>query len=300
MKRLNSRSGEQTTESYAALRRLVQPYILRRMKTDPSIAPDLPAKTEMRVDCGLSPRQAALYKQTVKELAKQLEKNKIASKEKRGIQRNGIVLSTMMRLKQICNHPSQASGSDKFSEKESGKFQRLERICEPINLRQEKVLVFTQFQSICEPLAEFLALKFGNAGLVLHGKTPVKRRKTLVKQFQEDESVPFFVISLKAGGTGLNLTAASHVVHFDRWWNPAVEDQATDRAFRIGQKRNVLVHKFVCRGTLEERIDETLQSKQEMANQILGQDKAGEVVLTDLSNKELLEFVALDVHSSKL
>ncbi|MDB4766083.1 DEAD/DEAH box helicase [bacterium] len=300
VKRLNSRSGEQTTESYAALRRLVQPYILRRMKTDPSIAPDLPAKTEMRVDCGLSPRQATLYKQTVKELANQLEQNKIASQEKREIQRNGIVLSTMMRLKQICNHPSQASGSDEFAEQESGKFQRLERICEPINQRQEKVLVFTQFQSICEPLADFLAMKFGSTGLVLHGKTPVKRRKTLVKQFQEDESVSFFVISLKAGGTGLNLTAASHVVHFDRWWNPAVENQATDRAFRIGQKRNVLVHKFVCRGTLEERIDEILQSKQEMTDQILGQDKTDEVVLTDLSDKELLDFVALDVHSSKI
>ncbi len=298
VKRLNSQSGEQTAESYAALRRLVQPYILRRMKTDPSIAPDLPAKTEMRVDCGLSRRQATLYKQTVKELEKQLEQNKIASNEKSGIQRRGIVLSTMMRLKQICNHPSQASARDEFDEKESGKFQQLARICEPISQRQEKVLVFTQFQSVCEPLAEFLASTFGYAGLVLHGKTPVKRRKTLVKQFQEDESIPFFVISLKAGGTGLNLTAASHVSTFDRWWNPAVENQATDRAFRIGQKRNVLVHKFVCRGTLEERIDEILQSKQEMTDQILGQDKAGEVLLTELSDKELLEFVALDVHST--
>ena len=133
--------------------------------------------------------------------------------------------------------------------------------------------MFTQFQSMCEPLADFLASRIGSSGLVLHGKTPVKRRKTLVKQFQEEESIPFFVISLKAGGTGLNLTAASHVIHFDRWWNPAVENQATDRAFRIGQKRNVLVHKFVCRGTLEERIDEMLRSKQKMTNESLGKNR---------------------------
>jgi len=150
---------------------------------------------------------------------------------------------------------------------------------------------------MCEPLADFLASLFGSSGLVLHGKTPVKRRKTLVKQFQEDESIPYFVISLKAGGTGLNLTAASHVIHFDRWWNPAVENQATDRAFRIGQKRNVLVHKFVCPGTLEERIDEMLRSKQKMTDEILGQQQNGEVLLTELSDKELLEFVSLDVHS---
>ncbi len=234
----------------------------------------------------------------MKDLAKQLEKNKVASKEKSGIQRRGIVLSTMMRLKQICNHPSQGSASGKLAAKDSGKFQQLLRICEPIRQRQEKALIFTQFQSICEPLADFLEIVFGHSGLVLHGKTPVKRRKTLVKQFQEDEAIPFFVISLKAGGTGLNLTAASHVIHFDRWWNPAVENQATDRAFRIGQKRNVLVHKFVCRGTLEERIDEMLRSKQEMTDEILGQDREGEMLLTELPDSELLKFVALDVHRS--
>jgi non-specific serine/threonine protein kinase len=285
---------------YAALRRLVQPYILRRMKTDPTIAPDLPAKTEMRVDCGLSRRQAALYKQAVKELESelqsQLKQNKISSEKKSGIQRRGIVLSTMMRLKQVCNHPSLVMDNNEFASKDSGKFQQLIRICEPITQRQEKVLVFTQFQSMCEPLADFLATVFGNSGLTLHGKTPVKRRKQLVKSFQEDESIPFFVISLKAGGTGLNLTAASHVIHFDRWWNPAVENQATDRAFRIGQKRNVLVHKFVCRGTLEERIDEMLRSKQEMTDEILGQKNEGELLLTELSDKELLEFVTLDIH----
>lgn len=302
LKRFESKSESPSNSNgpYAALRRLVRPYILRRMKTDPTIAPDLPAKTEMRVDCGLSRRQAALYKQAVKELELQLEQNKKSSEKDVGIQRRGIVLSTMMRLKQICNHASQATGADEFAVNDSGKFQQLVRICEPIGQRQEKALVFTQFQSMCEPLADFLKTVFGHAGMTLHGKTPVKRRKELVKSFQDDESIPFLVISLKAGGTGLNLTAASHVIHFDRWWNPAVENQATDRAFRIGQKRNVLVHKFVCRGTLEERIDEMLRSKQEMTDEILGQKKEGEVLLTELSDKELLEFVTLDVHSCKM
>ena len=302
LKRFESKSAASSNPNgpYAALRRLVRPYILRRMKTDPTIAPDLPAKTEMRVDCGLSRRQAALYKQAVKELETQLEQNANESSKNSNIQRRGIVLSTMMRLKQICNHASQLTGADEFAVNDSGKFKELIRICEPIEQRQEKVLVFTQFQSMCGPLADFLKTVFGRTGMTFHGKTPVKRRKELVKSFQDDESIPFLVISLKAGGTGLNLTAASHVIHFDRWWNPAVENQATDRAFRIGQKRNVLVHKFVCRGTLEERIDEMLRSKQEMTDEILGQKKEGEVLLTELSDKELLEFVTLDVHSCKM
>lgn len=174
-------------------------------------------------------------------------------------------------------------------------FTRLSAICEPIIERQEKVLVFTQFQSICDPLATYLQDVFGQAGLVLHGGVPVGKRKDLVRRFQEEDDVPFFVISVKAGGTGLNLTAASHVVHFDRWWNPAVENQATDRAFRIGQKRNVLVHKFVCRGTLEERIDQMIREKQELADEILGQTNEGEKLLTEMSDRELLKFVALDV-----
>src|SRR5205807_4621725 len=153
-----------------------------------------------------------------------------------------------------------------FSPEESGKFERLKLVCEPILERQEKMLVFTQFQSLTEPLADFLATVFGERGLVLHGGTAVRKRSELVKTFQDDGGPPYFVISLKAGGSGLNLTAATHVVHFDRWWNPAVEDQATDRAFRIGQKRNVLVHKFVCRGTVEERIDAMIHDKRELAD----------------------------------
>ncbi|MGH9143607.1 MAG: DEAD/DEAH box helicase, partial [Vicinamibacterales bacterium] len=167
---------------------------------------------------------------------------------------------------------------------------------EVIAAKQEKVLVFTQFREMTAPLAAFLESVFGRPGLVLHGGTAVGKRQPLVRQFQEDERVPFFVISLKAGGAGLNLTAASHVVHFDRWWNPAVENQATDRAFRIGQIKNVLVHKFVCRGTVEERIDQLIDSKRQLSQDLLG--GRGEVLLTEMKDDELLKLVALDLHTA--
>ena len=294
VKRLNK---QQDAHAYGALRRLVQPYILRRMKTDPNIVPDLPEKTEMRAECGLSKKQAVLYEQLVDDLAKQLKKAKEAreSGESGDMQRRGLVLSMLMRLKQVCNHPSQYLAQPEFAADDSGKFLRLAQICQPIAERQEKMLVFTQFQSVCEPLAKYLGEVFGQPGLVLHGGVPVGKRKELVRRFQEEDGLPFFVISVKAGGTGLNLTAASHVVHFDRWWNPAVENQATDRAFRIGQKRNVLVHKFVCRGTLEERIDQMIRDKQELADQVLGAKSEGETLLTEMSDRELLKFVALDI-----
>jgi SNF2 family DNA or RNA helicase len=159
------------------------------------------------------------------------------------------------------------------------------------------VLVFTQFRETTAPLTAFLGSVFGRPGLVLHGATAVNRRQGLVRQFQEDERVPFFVISLKAGGSGLNLTAASHVVHFDRWWNPAVENQATDRAFRIGQTRNVLVHKFICRGTVEERIDQLIDSKRQLSQDLL-EGGGGEVLLTEMRDDELLKLVALDLHTA--
>ncbi len=283
VKRLNK---QQDTQAFGSLRRLVRPYILRRMKTDPSIAPDLPEKTEMRTECGLSKKQAVLYERTVKELAHRL-------KTADGIARRGLVLSTLMQLKQICNHPDQYLKGTEFLADDSGKFVRLALLCEPIAERQEKALVFTQFQTLTQPLADYLATVFGRVGLVLHGGTPVRKRAELVREFQDDAGPPFFVVSLKAGGSGLNLTAASHVIHFDRWWNPAVENQATDRAFRIGQKRNVLVHKFVCRGTVEERIDEMLANKQAVADQLLSAEE--EVRLTELSNDELLRFVSLDI-----
>jgi SNF2 family DNA or RNA helicase len=283
VKQLNKR---QDSQAFAGLRRLVRPYILRRMKTDPAIVPDLPDKTEMRAECGLAKKQAALYERVVAELAKRLDSAD-------GMARRGLVLSTLMQLKQICNHPSQYLGETDFRPSDSSKFERLAQICEPILARQERVLVFTQFQAITGPLAAYLAEVFGRPGLVLHGGVPVGKRKELVRAFQQDDGPPFFVISVKAGGTGLNLTAASHVVHFDRWWNPAVENQATDRAFRIGQKKNVLVHKFVCRGTVEERIDAMLQDKQQLADRVLSE--GGESALTELSDDELMKFVSLDL-----
>ena len=213
-----------------------------------------------------------------------------------GMKRRGIVLASLMRLKQICNHPSQWLGDGSWREADSGKLARLREITEVIAAKQEKVLVFTQFRQMTTPLAAFLESVFGRPGLVLHGETAVGRRQGLVRQFQEDERVPFFVLSLKAGGAGLNLTAASHVVHFDRWWNPAAENQATDRAFRIGQTRNVLVHKFVCRGTVEEKIDQLIDSKRQLTQDLL--EGGAEVLLTEMRDAELLRLVALDIHTA--
>ena len=213
-----------------------------------------------------------------------------------GIQRRGVVLAYLMRFKQICNHPSQWLSDGRYPPAESGKFARLREICEEIAAKQEKALIFTQFREITGPLSEFLAEVFGRPGLVLHGETAVRKRKELVDSFQDERGPPFFVLSLKVGGTGLNLTAASHVIHFDRWWNPAVENQATDRAYRIGQKKNVLVHKFICRGTIEERIDDLISSKQRLSREILEGNQ--EAVLTELSNDELLKLVSLDIRSA--
>jgi non-specific serine/threonine protein kinase len=280
----------QRADAYAPLRRLVGPYILRRMKTDPAVVPDLPDKIEMRTECSLVKQQAVLYAHVVEDLQKKLENAE-------GIARKGLVLASLMQLKQICNHPSQFLNDSNFAPRESGKFARLAQLCEPIAERQEKVLVFTQFRALTQPLADFLRTVFGGRpGLVLHGGTRVKKRQDLVRSFQDSRDYPFFVVSLKAGGSGLNLTAASHVVHFDRWWNPAVENQATDRAFRIGQKKNVLVHKFVCRGTVEERIDQMIADKREMADQLL--DQSAEAVLTEMDDQALLDFISLDLNQA--
>jgi non-specific serine/threonine protein kinase len=274
---------------YAPLRKLVQPYILRRLKTDKSVIADLPDKTEVNAYCLLTKHQAALYQQSVDEMRKTIQ-------EMDGIKRRGLVLAFLMRFKQICNHPSQWLGDGGYEPADSGKLSRLREICESIAARQDKVLVFTQFREMTEPLARFLTEVFGRGGPVLHGGTPIQKRQNLVEEFQGDERVPFMVLSLKAGGTGLNLTAASHVIHFDRWWNPAVENQATDRAFRIGQKKNVLVHKFVCRGTVEERIDDMIAGKQKLSDEILS--AGAESALTEMSNEELLSMVSLDLSSA--
>lgn len=284
-KRLNQRAEN----PYGPLRSLVRPYILRRLKTDRRVIADLPDKTEMKAYCGLSRKQAVLYEQAVKELAEQL-------RDRVGIQRQGLVLAFLTRFKQICNHPSHWLGDGAWDEGDSGKWVRLRELAEVIAAKQEKVLVFTQFRELAAPLQAFLGGVFGRAGLVLHGQTAVRQRQQLVERFQSDESIPFFVLSLKAGGAGLNLTAASHVVHFDRWWNPAVENQATDRAFRIGQVKNVLVHKFVCRGTIEERIDMLIESKQQLSKELL--EGAGELNLTTLGDEELLRLVRLDLGSA--
>ncbi len=274
-------------DQYAPLRNLVRPYVLRRLKTDKSIITDLPDKTEVKAFCGLAKKQAVLYAKSVGELGAELDGLD-------GMSRRGLVLAYLMRFKQICNHPSQFLGDGDYDPKDSGKFERLRSICEEIASRQEKVLVFTQFREMTEPIASFLGNVFGRDGLILHGGTAVKKRKSLIDQFQREGGPPFFVLSLKAGGTGLTLTAASHVIHFDRWWNPAVENQATDRAFRIGQHRNVVVHKFIARGTVEEKIDALIEDKSNLADDIL---KAGaESKLTEMSNEELLKIVALDVN----
>ena len=225
----------------------------------------------------------------MKELAHALETSD-------GIARRGIVLAFLMRFKQICNHPSQWLGDGSWAEADSGKLGRLREIAGVMAARQEKALVFTQFREVTAPLAAFLGTVFGRPGVVLHGGTPVKDRRALVQRFQDDEDVPFMVLSLKAGGTGLNLTAASHVVHFDRWWNPAVENQATDRAFRIGQTRNVLVHKFLCRGTVEEKIDQLIDSKRQLSQDLL--EGGADLLLTEMHDDELLKLVALDLKTA--
>jgi len=289
-KNFTKRLRGQGTGHFGPLRRLVSPYILRRLKTDRSIINDLPEKTEMKVFCGLTTAQAKLYTQTATQLKKELE-------QASGIQRRGLVLAYLMRFKQICNHPDHLTQTGEYAPAASGKFTRLAELTEEIGSRGEKVLVFTQFREMTNPLEQHLASIFGRGGLVLHGGTAVKQRQKMVDAFQSDSGPPFFILSLKAGGTGLNLTSANHVIHFDRWWNPAVENQATDRAFRIGQKRNVVVHKFVTSGTLEEKIDALITEKQETAEAIL--KEGAEKNLTEMSDTELLDFIRLDIKHSQ-
>ena len=279
--------AKDTQPDYGPLRALTKPYILRRLKTDKRVISDLPDKIEMRAFCPLTKMQAALYQKAVGELAAALDSAD-------GMQRRGLVLAFIMRFKQICNHPSQWLADGAWSPEASGKFARLREITEEIAERQEKTLIFTQFREVTTPLADFLTNVFRRPGLVLHGGTAVSRRRELVESFQRDDGPPFFILTVKAGGAGLNLTQATHVIHFDRWWNPAVENQATDRAFRIGQKNKVLVHKFVCRGTIEERIDEVIEGKRALSDELL--EGGGEKMLTEMSNDELLRFVALDLH----
>jgi SNF2 family DNA or RNA helicase len=267
------------------LRRLVRPFILRRVKTDPNVIQDLPDKFEARVYCTLTREQATLYQAVVDDMLRTID-------QVEGIERRGRVLAALLRLKQVCNHPSSFLGDADARPLggRSGKLARLEEMLEEVIDEGEAALVFTQFSEFGQRLREYLQSRLGREILFLHGGTPARTRDTMVTRFQRPDGPPVFLLSLKAGGTGLNLTRATHVFHFDRWWNPAVEDQATDRAFRIGQARNVQVHKYICAGTLEEKIDALIESKQALAEQVIG---AGESWLTELSNTELRELLAL-------
>ncbi|HLZ55602.1 MAG TPA: DEAD/DEAH box helicase [Ktedonosporobacter sp.] len=266
------------------LKRLIQPFVLRRLKTDKTIIQDLPDKLEMNVFCNLTQEQASLYEAVVQEMMEKIE-------ESDGIERRGLVLSTLMKLKQICNHPAHFMGDGSSLARRSGKLARLEEMLEEVLAEGDKALIFTQFAEMGAMLRHYLQEKLGCETLFLHGGTPKKQRDMIVQRFQEErQTVPLFILSLKAGGVGLNLTAANHVFHFDRWWNPAVENQATDRAFRIGQRKNVQVHKFICVGTLEERIDQMIEQKRELAENIVG---SGEQWLTEMSTTQLKELFAL-------
>lgn len=271
-------------EGYAKLKSMVAPFMLRRVKTDKKVIADLPEKLEQIDYVTMSKKQVVMYRKVVAELEEKL-------KDADGMKRRGLVLATIMKLKQICNHPDQYLGQSTFPESESGKLLMLREICETIYEKRERVLVFTQFKEITEPLADFLKGIFHAGGYVLHGGTRAARRTQIVEAFQGEAYVPFIVLSVKAGGTGLNLTKASHVIHFDRWWNPAVENQATDRAFRIGQTKNVMVHKLVCQGTIEEKIDAMIESKKELAENVIG--SGGEKWITELGNEELLSLFRL-------
>jgi SNF2 family DNA or RNA helicase len=265
------------------LRRLVQPFLLRRVKTDPDVIRDLPEKIETKESCGLTREQATLYRAVVEEMLERIEGAV-------GIERRGNVLAALTKLKQVCNHPAHFLKDGSPFPGRSGKVARLEDLLEEVLAEGGRALLFTQFTEFADLLVPHLERRFGRDVLYLHGGTPARRRSEMTARFESPEGPPLFVLSLRAGGTGLNLAAANHVFHVDRWWNPAVENQATDRAFRIGQKRNVQVHKFVCRGTLEERIDDLIESKKALADRIVG---GGETWLTELSTRELRDIFTL-------
>ncbi|MGH3856960.1 MAG: DEAD/DEAH box helicase, partial [Pseudonocardiaceae bacterium] len=271
------------TEPAQRLRAITRPYVLRRLKTDPTIIDDLPEKIEIKQYCRLTTEQASLYQSIVDEMLEKIENTE-------GIERRGNVLAAMAKLKQVCNHPAQLLHDRSPIGTRSGKVIRLEEILEEILAEGDRVLCFTQFTEFAEMLVPHLAARFGQDVLYLHGGTPRTRRDEMVARFQSGEGPPIFLLSLKAGGTGLNLTAANHVVHLDRWWNPAVENQATDRAFRIGQKRTVQVRKFICTGTLEEKIDDMIEEKKALADLVVSD---GEGWLTELSTRDLREVFAL-------
>jgi SNF2 family DNA or RNA helicase len=273
------------TDPYAreALRRCTAPFILRRLKTDRNVVPDLPEKREARVFCSLTREQVTLYEAVVSELADVVRT--LGSRE-----RQGVVLAALTRLKQVCNHPVHFLGDDSALRDRSGKLTRLVEMLEEVLEQGAAALVFTQYAAMGRLLQQHLQQEFGVAVPFMHGGVPRMERDNMVKSFQTENGPPIFVLSLKTGGTGLNLTRASHVFHYDRWWNPAVENQATDRAFRIGQSRDVMVHKFVCAGTLEEKIDAMIEDKKTLAGDVIA---IGEAWLARLGDEQLFDLLAL-------
>jgi SNF2 family DNA or RNA helicase len=265
------------------LRRITGPFVLRRLKSDLGIADELPAKIERTDHCRLTREQATLYKAVVDDLLERVD-------ESEGIDRRGAVLAGLTKLKQVCNHPALLLGDDSALPGRSGKLTRIEELLEEIVDSGDRALAFTQYATWGDLLTPYLSERLDIEALWLHGGVPRKRRDSMVEQFQSDAGPPLMLISLRAGGTGLNLTKASHVIHLDRWWNPAVEDQATDRAHRIGQARSVFVHRLVTTGTVEERIDEMITRKRDLAQRVVG---SGESWLTELSTDDLREIVTL-------
>jgi superfamily II DNA or RNA helicase len=276
---------EGNAEATSRLRKITQPFVLRRLKTDRDVIADLPEKHEMKVYCSLTREQAALYEAVLRE-------TEVALDAASGIGRRGLILATLTRLKQICNHPAHYLGEKTPPAAErSGKLARVSEMLEEVIEVGDRALVFSQYAEMGTLLKQHLEEQYGREVLFLHGAVPKKKRDEMVERFQSaEDGPPIFLLSLKAGGFGLNLTRANHVFHFDRWWNPAVEEQATDRAFRIGQSRNVQVHKLVCAGTLEEKIDDLIEKKRAVAQTVVS---GGEQWLTELSNDELRDIIAL-------
>jgi SNF2 family DNA or RNA helicase len=273
----------------ATLKKLIAPFMLRRMKTDKNIIKDLPDKVENKQYCNLSKEQAALYEAVVQDVNLQLT-------EKEGIERQGLMLSTLTKLKQICNHPAQflQDGSE-FTAERSHKMERLGEMLEEAQADGDSVLIFTQYTEIGDRLNQYLSREKQLNCYYIHGGVTRTKREVMINEFQNEATPPsVFILSLKAGGVGITLTRANHVFHFDRWWNPAVEDQATDRAFRIGQKKNVFVHKFITLGTLEERIDQMIEDKKQMADSIVGSDESW---LAKLDNESFKSLIALNKQS---
>ena len=270
-------------EKIQKLQKMVHPFILRRLKTDKTIISDLPEKMEIKTYCNLTKEQATLYQAVVNDMIGEID-------DSEGIERKGRVLAALTKLKQVCNHPALFLKDKSKIEARSGKLSRLEEMLEEIVEVEDKALIFTQFAEMGKMIKEYLQPKFCQEILFLHGGVPRKKRDEMIQRFQKDKIPQIFVLSLKAGGFGLNLTSANHVFHFDRWWNPAVENQATDRVFRIGQKKNVEVHKFISVGTLEEKIDSLIERKKSLTENIIG---TGEAWLTEMNTSELKKIFEL-------